>query len=196
MKSLGVAKKLFLFVGLGSLALTACGEDGSDSSFSPTTEPASAQESTSSEGAGLSEGVAGAALPTVELVSVANGEPTDLASLVPSELPILAWFWAPHCPSCNAEAPDVEAFAAENVDTLRVVGLGTQDDFAEAEEFVDKHGIENIEMFWESGFESWNHFEVRSQPTAILLDTDGTPIIGWSGSFDEDKLLEEVAALS
>ena len=35
-------------------------------------------------------------LPDVKVRDVATGEALSLASLLPSDRPLLAWFWAPH----------------------------------------------------------------------------------------------------
>jgi thioredoxin-like negative regulator of GroEL len=44
-------------------------------------------------------------------------------------------------------------------------------------------------MLWDESFESWAAFNVSSQPTAILIAGDGTPIQGWVGRFPEDEVL-------
>lgn len=84
----------------------------------------------------------------------------------------------------------------EHGDKVRVVGLGTQDSLALAQQFLENTGTSNVEMYWDPGFDTWNYYQVRSQPNAILLDPTGQPILGWRGQFDEDKVLELAAQYS
>jgi hypothetical protein len=44
-------------------------------------------------------------------------------------------------------------------------------------------------MLWDESFESWSAFNVTSQPTAILIAGDGTPIQGWVGPFPQDEVV-------
>jgi peroxiredoxin len=69
-----------------------------------------------------------------------------------------------------------------------VIGLGTQDSFGEAEEFVDRYGT-TFTMLWDETFESWQAFGVTAQPAAILFSADGRPLQGWLGPFPEDEVL-------
>jgi hypothetical protein len=91
---------------------------------------------------------------------------------------------------CRREAPAVEQFARQHADTLRVVGLGTQDTLGEAEEFRDAFDMTEVTMLWDESFESWSAFGVRSQPAAILFDARGKPLQAWLGPFDEAEALD------
>lgn len=130
-------------------------------------------------------------LPSVQVKDVAGGE-VDLASLVPSSTPILLWAWAPHCPTCAAEAPAVEAFSKKNANAVTVVGIGTQDDFAQAEDFVSTYGVPTPQMLWDPGFESWRALEITGQPTWVLLTPGGEEIGRWQGGLPEDEILDRV----
>jgi hypothetical protein len=84
----------------------------------------------------------------------------------------------------------------EHGDQVRVIGLGSQDSLGLAQQFMDATGTAGVEMYWDPNFESWSYYQVRSQPTAILLDPQGVPLQGWRGSFDEDKVLELASEFS
>ena len=73
-----------------------------------------------------------------------------------------------------------------------MIGLGTQDDLGEAHDFVDDHGT-TFTMLWDESFISWQALSVTSQPTALVLAPDGTPLAGWLGAFPEDEVLELAA---
>jgi len=68
--------------------------------------------------------------------------------------------------------------------------MGAQDDFGQAQDFVDRTGVSSFPMIWDESFETWAYYGVRGQPTAILVDPEGAPIALWSGFFDEDEVLE------
>lgn len=130
-------------------------------------------------------------LPSVQVKDVAGGE-VDLAALVPSETPILLWAWAPHCPTCAGEAPAVEAFSKKHADSVTVVGIGTQDDLALAEDFVSTYGVSTPQMLWDPGFESWQALEITGQPTWVLLSPGGEEIGRWQGGLPEGEILDRV----
>jgi hypothetical protein len=46
-----------------------------------------------------------------------------------------------------------------------VIGLGTESEYAEAQDFVARYGI-TFRMFWETSFKSWDGYVVW--PTALL----------------------------
>jgi hypothetical protein len=48
-------------------------------------------------------------------------------------------------------------------------------------------------MLWDESFISWQALSVTSQPTALLLAPDGTPLAGWLGAFPEGEVLELAA---
>jgi len=73
--------------------------------------------------------------------------------------------------------------------------MGAQDDFGFAEEFRSTTGAESFLMIWDESFATWEHYGVRGQPAAILVDRTGNPIQGWTGRFDFDEVLELTASL-
>jgi hypothetical protein len=70
-----------------------------------------------------------------------------------------------------------------------VIGLGTQSDYQEAQDFMTRHGI-TFRMFWDSGFDSWDGFEVWGQPTSILVSRTGTKVKRWTGAMDDQQRSE------
>ncbi len=48
-------------------------------------------------------------------------------------------------------------------------------------------------MLWDESFVSWQVIGVTSQPTAVMLQPDGTPITGWIGPFPEGEVLRLAA---
>ncbi|MCZ3387260.1 MAG: TlpA family protein disulfide reductase [Actinomycetia bacterium] len=179
-------------VGLAiGLALAGCGADAE------TAAPVSSPPSEASDAGGDAEkdkepgpevDISNSVLPSVQVKDVAGGE-IDLAGLVPSETPILLWAWAPSCTICAGEAPGVEAFAKQNANAVTVVGLGTQDDLALAEDFVSTYGVSTPQMLWDPGFESWRALEITGQPAWVLLSPGGEELGRWQGGLPESEIL-------
>ncbi|MGB3733983.1 MAG: hypothetical protein WA964_03425 [Ilumatobacter sp.] len=74
-----------------------------------------------------------------------------------------------------------------------MVGLGTQDSLGEAEDFSNDFGTQSFTMLWDESFETWQEIGITSQPSAVLLAADGSPITGWVGPFPEDEVLRLAA---
>ncbi len=90
---------------------------------------------------------------------------------------------------CNREAPGLEQFARDS-NQVQVVGLGTQDSFSEAGSFRARADIEAVDLLWDSGFTSWQFYDITSQPSAILYDIEGRELGRWSGAFDPTDVLD------
>ncbi len=70
-----------------------------------------------------------------------------------------------------------------------MIGVGTQDDLARAEDFVRDYGTASFTMLWDSSFQTWNALGVTSSPTAGLFTADGDFIAGWVGPLPEDEIV-------
>lgn len=70
------------------------------------------------------------------------------------------------------------------------MGLGTQDSFEEARDFVKRYGTTSFPMLWDRGDDSWRRLGISGQPAAILFDRHGRPIDKWFGQFDEAEVLD------
>ena len=76
-----------------------------------------------------------------------------------------------------------------------MIGLGAQDTYQEALDFVENYGTKSFRMLYDESFESWSQLGVRGQPIAILFDTEGRGQNIWYGPFDETEVLELASAL-
>ena len=76
-----------------------------------------------------------------------------------------------------------------------MIGLGTQDTFGEAEDFVATYGTVSFPMLWDETFDSWSQLGVSGQPAGMLFSADGTIITQWSGGIPEDDVLATIAGL-
>ena len=76
-----------------------------------------------------------------------------------------------------------------------MVGIGAQDDLAFAERFVDQTGT-TFTMLWSDSNESWSHFGVNRNSTVMLLDGGGNVVEGSAGSYDPDRIVDVLAAVT
>ena len=70
-----------------------------------------------------------------------------------------------------------------------MIGLGTQSDYDEAKDFAARYGT-TFRMFWDSGFKSWDGFDVFRQPTSILVSRGGTMIKRWDSALTDQQRAE------
>jgi thiol-disulfide isomerase/thioredoxin len=139
-----------------------------------------------------------AGAPTVPQVSLARldgGEPFALGDLASAPTPTLLWFWAPWCPVCNQEAPEIERLAASGGDELRVLAIGGRDDASNGPPFVAEHDLRTPTVVFDESMEVWENYRIPGQPGAVLLDRSGRERARWIGAFDTREALEAARAL-
>lgn len=179
-----------LTAAVAALTLAACGGESPDPSSAPA--PAASAPAAAGDAAQVTDAEAppeGPSLPDVSVEDLAGGS-LSVADLAGGERPVLVWFYAPHCPSCAAEAADVERFSKAHRDVVDVVGLGTQDSVEEARAFVAEHELRTPRMLYDASFASWQQLGIRGQPAAMLFDRDGVSRGQWFGAFDEEQVLD------
>lgn len=178
------------------LLLAACGDDPATTATSSTTSSPSDEPSTepseepSAEPADAGEGTA----ETPELLdftaTTVGGESFDGASLAGS--PTVLWFWAPWCPTCRSQIPQVQDLAQTYGDRVGVVGIGSLDSAEAIADFAgDADGVTHLE---DVDGELWTRFGVAEQSSFVVLDAAGEIVFeaGYGGS---DDLGAEVDAL-
>lgn len=178
------------------LLLGACGDDPAPTATSPTTSSPSDEPSTepseepSAEPADAGEGTA----ETPELLdftaTTVGGQAFDGASLAGS--PTVLWFWAPWCPTCRSQIPQVQDLAQTYGDRVGVVGIGSLDSAEAIADFAgDADGVTHLE---DVDGELWTRFGVAEQSSFVVLDAAGEIVFeaGYGGS---DDLGAEVDAL-
>jgi thiol-disulfide isomerase/thioredoxin len=161
---------------------SSCGSDDSANS-APSTEETDAV----AEGTG-----------PIEMTDVATGETQSLDdALAPTDgKPVLAWFWAPFCPTCRGEAPELDEFMADNAQRVKMVGVGTRDDLDQARDFLADTGVTNFPLLWEESGRSWVDNAVAAQPYMILIGPDGEELQRWPGGASVVQIENALAEIS
>ncbi|WP_157246944.1 redoxin domain-containing protein [Nonomuraea typhae] len=87
--------------------------------------------------------------------------------------PVVFWFWAPWCPKCRAEAPNVKAAAAAYRD-VAFVGVASLDTEPAMKEFVQQTGTGAITHLSDEKGEVWAKLGIASQSTFLFMNADGS----------------------
>jgi thiol-disulfide isomerase/thioredoxin len=120
-----------------------------------------------------------------------DGKPFDGASL--QGKPVLIWFWAPWCPTCRSQIPQVQRLAKQYDGQLRVIGVGSLDDAAAIKRFAAQ--VPGVTHLIDERGTVWKQFEVVEQSSFVLLDGRGELNFrtGYGGS---EALADKVAAVA
>ena len=108
--------------------------------------------------------------------------------------PVLLWFWAPWCPTCMAEAPDVLDIQRTYGSKVGILGIAGLDEKPNMQPFVDRTKTGSITHLGDPGGEIWRRFEVTQQSTYVLIDASGN--VSFTGILGGDELHARVAALA
>ncbi|QCH25882.1 redoxin domain-containing protein [Mycobacteroides salmoniphilum] len=82
------------------------------------------------------------------------------------------WFWAPWCPTCQKEAPDLQKAAIAHPD-VTFVGVAAQDQVSAMRDFVTKYGLTFVQLA-DTDAKVWALYDVTHQPAFAFLGSEGT----------------------
>jgi thiol-disulfide isomerase/thioredoxin len=163
----------------GALALTAC---AGPATRNDAADPAPADQAASTDS-------------TVDLtftVATLDGGRFDGQSLAGK--PALLWFWAPWCPTCVAQAPQVGAAARDYPGKIAVVGVAGLDSTAAMRDFVALPQVDHVVHLADEQGVVWKRFGVTAQSTYVLLDAAGQVV--YRGYLDGEELSRRLSALA
>ncbi len=87
--------------------------------------------------------------------------------------PAVFWFWAPWCPTCQREAPEVAEAARANPDAT-FVGVAALDQQPAMQEFVDRYDLDFFTNIADIDGAVWQRFGVTAQPAFAFVTADGS----------------------
>lgn len=185
------------------LLLAACGQDATGADAAPDPSASSPAASASASGAAdASEPSSSTPQPGADdtdagvpelldfTATTVDGESFDGASL--AGRPTVLWFWAPWCPTCRGQIPQVEALAADYGSDVNVIGVGALDSAEAIAEFAaDVSGVTHLE---DVDGDLWKRFGVAEQSSFVVLDAAGAVSFeaGYGGSGDLDSEVESL----
>ncbi|QYJ05694.1 redoxin family protein [Nocardioides panacisoli] len=106
--------------------------------------------------------------------------------------PTVLWFWAPWCPTCRAQIPNLTDLAARHGEDVSFVGVGgLSDEAAIAETAGDIDGLTHL---IDPEGTVWSHFGVTAQSSYTVLDADGQVVA--EGQLADQELTDVVTELA
>lgn len=106
--------------------------------------------------------------------------------------PAVLWFWAPWCPTCRAQIPNVSSLAEQYEGEVAVVGVGGFDDASAISDLAAD--IPHVTHVVDEDGEVWRHFRVTAQSTYTVISADGEIIV--ERYVDDAELNDLVARLA
>ncbi len=175
-----------------TVVLAGCGADESEPATTAQDSAASNSESEPevSEEAAPSEPIDAADVWKFTGTTV-DGQAFDGATLAGK--PTVLWFWAPWCPTCRGQIPNVSALAEKYAGEVNVVGVaGLSDSDDEIKVFADDtSGVTNLS---DSPGDIWKRFGIVEQSVYTVIDADGEIVS--EGYLKDDELNDLVADLA
>ncbi|MGE0880885.1 MAG: TlpA family protein disulfide reductase [Acidimicrobiia bacterium] len=195
------ARRFTVGIAAGAFVLASCGGGGDASSpvTSPTQTAASAQPAPSAAGAAPANANANAnanaATPAgIRLVGAktVNGAAFDPATLAGK--PTVAWFWAPWCTVCRAEAPEISATVAKYQDRVNFVGIAGLGKAPEMRKFVSETRTSAFVHLDDTNGTIWKAYGIYAQPSFAFI-TAGGRVQTFTGSLDAKSLAKVIDQL-
>ena len=183
-----MSRLVMIAAALLGLLLAGCADSGAGGD-DVAKEPASSGSTASVD---APEPEAGSTVPaTLDFTgTTVSGKPFEGASL--SGRPTLLWFWAPWCPTCRGQIPQVEGIASDHAGKLNVIGIGSLDSAEAIAGFAGD--VDDVVHLEDVDGELWKRFGVTEQSSFVLLDADGTVVFeaGYGGTDDLDAQVDDV----
>lgn len=126
-----------------------------------------------------------------------EGEKINLYDLLHQDKPIVLNFWAPLCPPCRAEMPDLQSFYDDNkskvlvlgIDVGPLVGMGSLE---EGRAMIQELGI-NYPSGTTLDENTMNQYRVLGMPSTYFINSSGSLHKTWVGVLNKDVLTRVTA---
>jgi thiol-disulfide isomerase/thioredoxin len=127
-------------------------------------------------------------LPDIEVKTLRDGQPFDLADLAG---PAVVNLWATWCAPCKRELPDFQAVHESLAGEVAFVGVNIGDDGDEAADFLDDLGI-TYDQYLDFDAELTAALETATLPMTLIIDADERIALSHIGPLDRDELVAQL----
>lgn len=187
------ARSLFaVLLALGILA--GCGSESGDDATSPVPTATASEVPTTSTPEPQPTADDDPTRVSVPEVLRFDGRTVDGAAFEGATLagrPTVFWFWAPWCPVCRGQIPQVQDLVEAYGDRVNVIGIGSLDSGGAIEGFAaDADGITHLS---DPDGSLWKRFRVAEQSSFVVLDGDGEEMLrsGYREDADVERAIEK-----
>jgi thiol-disulfide isomerase/thioredoxin len=122
---------------------------------------------------GPSAGSGGGAVPAQLRFDAATVDGGHLAGTSLAGRPVVLWFWAPWCPICHGEAPDIARAQQKFGDKVQFVGVAGLGTVAEMRTFVADTRLAAFPHVVDDDGRLWAAFGVDEQPALSFITAGG-----------------------
>lgn len=123
-----------------------------------------------------------------------DGSTIDVGALAGQ--PLVVWFWAPWCTTCIRQTQAIAEVAAERGGEIAIVGIGSQDDLGQMEDFVAEYGIDTFAQIADVDGSLWSRFGGdTSRSTFAFVSADGSVDTTEYGVLSAGEIHEAIDAL-
>ena len=119
-----------------------------------------------------------------QFVDLATGASTNLSTEIGNGGLTLLWFWTPSSSTAEREAAVVDRFSATFGDTIKALAVGTGEDRADAERFLQSTGL-GAPILWAPESDVEDHYGLTVIPSSVLIDGAGNVVGRWDGLPEE-----------
>lgn len=132
------------------------------------------------------------AAPVLNLADL-EGNPVSLTDY--SGQVVLLNNWGIHCPFCEAEMPEFEAYYNAHKDQgLVIIGINADDPLEDVEVYIQKMEM-SFPVWLDPNKTSYRAFNNNNIPNSYLIDAAGTVRLAWTGPISFDILETYVTPL-
>lgn len=175
---------LAAIVAVAASLVASCSGGDSSGDVTAATAKTNAPDATSEE--------SGAAPPGFTGATTIQGEPFDASTVAGRDA--VAWFWAPWCMICRAEAPEVADAAERYAEDITFVGVAGRGEIDAMRQFVADTGVDGFTHVADLDGSIWTAYGVYAQPAFAFIDDDGQfEVVG--GAMDREELTAKLDEL-
>jgi thiol-disulfide isomerase/thioredoxin len=178
-------------LGITAGLVAGCGGTGGDGApVTPRAAPAATSNAAPSE---VSAPATAAPVPAQLDFTAKTVGGQELSGQTLAGKPVVFWFWAPWCPTCEREAPEVAKAARANPEAT-FVGVAALDQEPAMQEFVDKYDLGFFTNIADVDGAVWQRFGVTAQPAFAFVGANGSVDVV-RGTLGESALNTRISTL-